>query len=214
MDLARRLKYPGAKGGAILMINQSKYVPFALVALVASVLGWGASTYMNRETTNAMSAQNPAALGLQSNVPAANVQPIAPQAFQPVAPLVADPVAAQPTAPVERVVVVREAAPAVVRTAPVRARTASAPNESAANNASESIANNRSYEPAAPATARKKGMSNKAKTAIAIGGAAGVGAAIGGIAGGGKGAAIGAIAGAGAGAVYSVIRNKQNKPVF
>lgn len=188
------------------MINQSKYVPFALVALVASVLGWGASTYMNRETTNAMSAQNPAALGLQSNVPAANIQPIAPQALQPVAPLVADQVAAQPAAPIERVVVVREAAPAVVRTVPVRARTASAP--------SESVTHNESYEPAAPATARKKGMSNKAKTAIAIGGAAGVGAAIGGIAGGGKGAAIGAIAGAGAGTVYSVIRNKQNKPVF
>jgi len=57
-------------------------------------------------------------------------------------------------------------------------------------------------------------MSNKTKTAIVIGGGAATGAILGGIAGGKKGAAIGAILGGGGGAVYSVIRNKQHKPVW
>jgi hypothetical protein len=182
-------------------MNNNRYLPFALVAVVASVLGWGASTYMNRETTNAMVAANhAAALAQQASQPAAS--------FQPVAPLTLAPLSQQslaPMAPVEHAVTVREAPRAVARTAPVRPRSAGVTNE-ASNEAASAPMN--------PAPVRKKGMSNKAKTAIAIGGAAGVGAAIGGIAGGGKGAAIGAIAGAGAGTVYSVIRNKQNKPVF
>ena len=61
---------------------------------------------------------------------------------------------------------------------------------------------------------RQRGMSNKTKTAVTIGGGAGLGAIIGGIAGGGKGAAIGAILGGGGGTLYSVIRNKQHKPIW
>ncbi|NOT62116.1 MAG: hypothetical protein HOP19_18035, partial [Acidobacteria bacterium] len=56
--------------------------------------------------------------------------------------------------------------------------------------------------------------SNKTKTVHAVGTGAGVGAAIGGIAKGGKGAAIGAIAGGGAAAVYSWIKHKKGQPVF
>ena len=170
----------------------NRYLPFAVVALVASVLGWGASAYSNRETTNAMVANKTAVMELQAAAPAANVQPLVPQTFQPVG---QQALVSQPAAPVERVVVVREAPQTVVRTKSVRA--ASAP--------SESVAKDETYT---PTTARKRGMSNKTKTVIAIGGGAGLGAAIGGIAGGGKGAAIGALAGAGAGPVYSVIRHK------
>jgi hypothetical protein len=189
------------------MMNNNRYMPFVLVALVASVLGWGASTFMNRETTNAMTAaNNAAALGFQPIQPAASFQPVAPSTLQPVPQQMLVPVAAQSAAPLERVVTVREAPRPIVRTAPVQASPASEPNVNAGPDDA--------YTPSAPAPTRKKGMSNKAKTAIAIGGAAGVGAAIGGIAKGGKGAAIGAIAGAGAGTVYSVIRNKQNKPIF
>jgi hypothetical protein len=187
-------------------MNNNRYLPFALVAVVASVLGWGASTYMNRETTNAMVAANhAAALAQQASQPAASFQPVAPLTLAPLSQQSLAPMAAVPAAPVEHAVTVREAPRAVARTAPVRPRSAGVTNE-ASNEAASAPMN--------PAPVRKKGMSNKAKTAIAIGGAAGVGAAIGGIAGGGKGAAIGAIAGAGAGTVYSVIRNKQNKPVF
>jgi hypothetical protein len=85
------------------------------------------------------------------------------------------------------------------------------------HHSSRQVARNESRETSrssAPAYERKKGMSNKTKTIIAIGGGAATGAAIGGIAGGGKGAGIGALAGGGAGAIYSLIRHKQNKPVW
>lgn len=183
------------------MTTNNRYVPFAAVALVASVLGWGASTWMNREQTAAQTlptANHPAVFGLQPNAQVP-MQLVPQQSEVPMqmtgAPLtyVAMPAQVVPA----QVATVREAAAPVVRTAPVRTSTA------AVNDAPVSTSNT-----------RKKGMSNKAKAAIAIGGGAGVGAAIGGIAKGGKGAAIGALIGAGSGAVYSVIRHKQNKPVF
>lgn len=179
------------------MTNHKQYLPFALVAVVASGLGWGASSFMNRETTSAMIS--PTALPTAQQPVANQVALPAAQNFAPVnaaAPVNA-PVNAEVAAPAPPLVVYREA--------PV-ARTVAAPPVRVARTDDESAER--------PVLKRKKGMSNKAKTAIAIGGSAGVGAAIGGIAGGGKGAAIGAIAGAGAGTIYSVIRNKQNKPVF
>ncbi len=186
------------------MTTNNRYAPFAVVALAASVLGWGASTWMNREQTAAQTlpaANNAAAFGFQPNAQAP--MQFAPQTLpQPLqltgAPMTYVAVPAQGQFVPAQVVTVREAAAPVVRTAPIRTRTAVAANDAPVNSAS----------------ARKRGMSNKAKAAIAIGGGAGVGAAIGGIAKGGKGAAIGALIGAGSGAVYSVIRHKQNKPVF
>jgi hypothetical protein len=178
------------------MTMNNRYAPFAVVALIASVLGWSASAWTNREQTVAQTLPtNNATLGLQPNTQApmqfAPQGPVAPITYAAVQP-VAQAAPAQITA-------VREAAAPVVRTAPVRTSTAAASSEAT---------------PVSTTSTRKKGMSNKAKTAIAIGGGAGLGAAIGGIAKGGKGAAIGALIGAGTGTVYSVIRHKQNKPVF
>ncbi len=186
------------------MTTNNRYAPFAVVALAASVLGWGASTWMNREQTAAQTlpvANNAAALGFQPNAQAP-MQLSPQQAGAPLqltgAPMTYVAVPAQTQVVPAQVVTAREAAAPVVRTAPVRANTAAAANAVPANTASAS----------------KRGMSNKTKAVLAIGGGAGVGAAIGGIAKGGKGAAIGALIGAGSGAVYSVIRHKQNKPVF
>lgn len=186
------------------MTTNNQYVPFAAVALVASVLGWGASTWMNREQTAAQTlstANHAAALGFQPNAQVP-MQLVPQQAGAPLplagAPMMYVAVPAQAQVIPAQVVTVREAAAPVVRSAPVRTSPAAVANDAPVNTAST----------------RKRGMSNKAKAAIAIGGGAGVGAAIGGIAKGGKGAAIGALIGAGSGAVYSVIRHKQNKPVF
>lgn len=55
-----------------------------------------------------------------------------------------------------------------------------------------------------------RGQSHKKRDAVAIGGGAGLGAAIGAIAGGGKGAAIGAAAGAGAGTAGAAITGKKD----
>lgn len=66
------------------------------------------------------------------------------------------------------------------------------------------------YNDDSPATVQKK-RSTKESIAI-IGGSAAAGAAIGGIAGGGKGAAIGALAGGGAGAVYDRMTAKKRAP--
>lgn len=178
------------------MTMNNRYAPFAVVALIASVIGWSASAWTNREQTVAQTLPtNNATLGLQPS--AQTPMQFAPSG--PVAPITYAAVPAQPAqvAPAQ-VTTVREAAAPVVRTAPVRTN-----REVAASKA-----------PVSTTSTRKKGMSNKAKTAIAIGGGAGLGAAIGGIAKGGKGAAIGALIGAGTGTVYSVIRHKQNKPVF
>lgn len=182
------------------MTMNNRYAPFAVVALIASVIGWSASAWTNREQTVAQTlpTNNAAAFGFQPNAQAP--LQLAPQAVPQglVAPVTYAAVPLQPVAQAPQVITVREAAAPVVRTAPVRTRTAAASSEM----------------PVSTASTRKRGMSNKTKAAIAIGGGAGVGAAIGGIAKGGKGAAIGALIGAGSGAVYSVIRHKQNKPVF
>lgn len=63
----------------------------------------------------------------------------------------------------------------------------------------------------APATARPvQRKRSLAKEALIVGGSAGAGAAIGGVAGGGKGAAIGAVSGGVAGLVYDLAtRDKQ-----
>ena len=182
------------------MTMNNRYAPFAVVALIASVIGWSASAWTNREQTVAQTlpTNNAAALGLQPNAqaPLQLVPQTVPQGL--VAPVMYAAVPVQPVAQAPQVVTVREAAAPIARTAPVRTSTAAASSEA----------------PVRTTSTRKKGMSNKAKAAIAIGGGAGVGAAIGGIAKGGKGAAIGALIGAGTGTVYSVIRHKQNKPVF
>jgi hypothetical protein len=199
VKLAQKLSVFRPKGGEILMTMNNRYAPFAVVALITSVIGWSASAWTNREQTVAQTLPtNNAALGFQPNAQAP--LQLTPQAIPqgPVAPVTYAAVPMQPVAQAPQVVTVREAAAPVVRTAPVRTN-----REVAANEAPVSTTNT-----------RKKGMSNKAKTAIAIGGGAGLGAAIGGIAKGGKGAAIGALIGAGTGTVYSVIRHKQNKPVF
>lgn len=181
------------------MTMNNRYAPFAVVALIASVIGWSASAWTNREQTVAQTlpTNNAAAFGFQPNTQAP--LQLTPQAIPqaPVAPVTYAAVPLQPVAQAPQVVTVREAAP-IVRTAPVRTPTAAASNAA----------------PMSTTSTRRKGMSNKAKAAIAIGGGAGLGAAIGGIAKGGKGAGIGALIGAGSGAVYSVIRHKQNKPVF
>jgi len=183
------------------MINNNRYLPFAIVALVAGTLGWGVSTLTSKETTNAMTA------------PVVQPQPSTPQTLQPqqsFAPVtVPEATNALPVQQPAQVVYVKEAPAPVVRTVPVRASTATQPATVANEGANEDR-----REVLERTTTRKRGMSNKTKTAIAVGGAAGLGAAIGGIAGGGKGAGIGALIGAGSGAVYSVIRHKQNKPVF
>lgn len=185
------------------MTMNNRYAPFAVVALIASVIGWSASAWTNREQTVAQTlpTNNAAAFEFQPNAQAP--LQLAPQTtsampLTPVAPITYVAVPVQAAVAPAQVGTVREAAAPVVRTAPIRTST-SAVSDGA---------------PSSTANTRKKGMSNKAKAAIAIGGGAGVGAAIGGIAKGGKGAAIGAIIGAGSGAVYSVIRHKQNKPVF
>jgi hypothetical protein len=55
----------------------------------------------------------------------------------------------------------------------------------------------------------RRGTRSTAKSVAIVGGSAGVGAAIGAIAGGGKGAAIGALAGGGGGFVYDrLTRNR------
>lgn len=183
------------------MTMNNRYAPFAVVALIASVIGWSASAWTNREQTVAQTlpSTNAATFGLQPNAqaPLQFAPPAMPQG--PVAPVTYAAIPAQPVAQVApaQVATMREAAAPVVRNAPVRT--------------SREVVNE---APVSTTTTRKRGMGNKAKAAIAIGGGAGVGAAIGGIAKGGKGAAIGALIGAGSGAVYSVIRHKQNKPVF
>ena len=175
-------------------MNNRAYVPFAAVAFIAGILGWGASTFANQQTAEAMPAQ------------------LMPQAF-------AQPQTAQPTVmlpdgqivpvqPIQTAQPLNYVAPPVAvatRAVPMQARTIAQPAAPVARNTREYVS---------PAPVRKRGMSDKTKAAIAIGGGAGVGAAIGGIAKGGKGAAIGAITGGGAAAVYSWLKHKKNQPVF
>lgn len=178
-------------------MNNRAYVPFAAVAFIAGILGWGASTYANKQTAEAMPAQSAPQAFAQPQIQTAvlpdgqivTVQPI--QTAQPLN------YVAQPVAPVTRPVLVQ---------APVQARTVVQPVAPVTRNSREDVS---------PAPVRKqRGMSNKTKTVLAVGTGAGVGAAIGGIAKGGKGAAIGAITGGGAAAVYSWIKHKKGQPVF
>ncbi len=175
------------------MNNTKAYVPFAAVAFIAGILGWGASTYANKQTAEATPATIASQAFAQPQTQTAvlpdgqivTVQPI--QTAQPLH------YVAQPVTPV--------AAP-VIRTQSAPVRTVAQP---VARNSRENVS---------PAPVRKKGMSNKTKTVLAVGTGAGVGAAVGGIAKGRKGAAIGAIAGGGAAAVYSWIKHKKGQPVF
>ena len=175
------------------MNNSRAYVPFAAVALIASILGWGASTFANKQTAEAMPAQL---------VPQAFAQPQTQTAVLPDGQIVTvQPI--QTAQPLNYV-----AQPVVVATRQVQARTIAQPTAPVYRNTREDV------NPAPVRKRGQRGMSDKTKAAIAIGGGAGVGAAIGGIAKGGKGAAIGAITGGGAAAVYSWIKHKKNQPVF
>jgi len=177
------------------MNNYKKnYLPFVLVAVVAACIGWGVSAIGSNQKTNAVA---PAV----ETAPMANTL-VAAQPAQ---------IATEPASPVELAPVVAPVArPAVKRSASSRPRVASSEDITAESRDESSESSPRTL----PVRDRKKGMSNTAKTAIAIGGGAATGAAIGAIAGGGKGAAIGAIVGGGGGAVYSVIRKKQGKEVW
>ena len=188
------------------MRNVKSYFPFAIVAMLAALVGWSVSAFGVNQKSNTVATQPE--IAQVSN----NLTPVASQS----APLVTE--QAQMAAP--------ELAPVAVAK-PVASRSSnSAKRVSAARprfvnqtERSESAEIERSDDTeVAPATTpvreKKQGMSNGTKTAIVIGGGAATGAIIGGIAGGGKGAAIGAAIGGGGGAIYSIIRKKQDKPVW
>ena len=187
------------------MMIMKKYTSFALIAALAATAGWGASALASYQKSNAVSAPQEAVQSTttppgvtQSNL-LANSPATAADALERTG-LVAQPA-------------VSEAAAPMVRTSPRRSRVVNRPLD----NGTQEIGRNESREvsrSSAPVYERKSGMSNKTKTAIAIGGGAATGAIIGGIAGGGKGAAIGALIGGGGGAIYSVIRHKQHQPVW
>ncbi len=171
------------------MKNLKSYFPFAIVAVIAALVGWGVSAFGLNQKSNVVA--QPEAAQISNDLAPATIQP---------AQLIGDP--AQFTAPVESPVTVAQpvAAKATPRAQAARPRIARNDDEAS-----------RSVE---PTVEKKPGMSNKTKTAIVIGGGAATGAIIGGMTGGGKGAAIGAAIGGGSGAVYSIIRNKQGKPVW
>ncbi len=181
-----------------MMNNFKSYLPLALVAVVAASIGWGASAIGSRQKTNAVAP-------VVETAPVANtLVAAAPQPAQ---------VVSEPASPVKLAPVAKPAV-AVKRSAAPRPRVVNQTADEEVNAEPREETSESSAKTTLPVRERKKGMSNKAKTAIAIGGGAATGAIIGGIAGGGKGAAIGAIAGGGGGAIYSVIRKKQGKDVW
>jgi len=188
------------------MRNVKSYFPFAIVAVLAAVVGWSISAFGVNQKSNAVATQ-PEATQIANNLAPVTAHPallvteqaqIAVPELAPVA--VAKPVAAKTANSATRA--------SAVRPRVVNQTERSEPSETESNDDSE----------VAPATTpvreKKQGMSNGTKTAIVIGGGAATGAIIGGIAGGGKGAAIGAAIGGGGGAIYSIIRKKQDKPVW
>ncbi|MFN0119700.1 MAG: hypothetical protein ACKV2V_04285 [Blastocatellia bacterium] len=190
----------------------------ALIAILAATGGWAASSLTTR--TNEAPATVSPAVTVPANTftaPASGVMVSAPVMAQPMTqPVLAQPMIVAAPAPVSatRPVLARPApvaaAPAEARPLATRPRIVNTPDHEVAR--SEQARNSRTdrYE----SGPRKEGMSNGKKTAIMVGGGAAVGAAIGGIAKGGKGAAIGAIIGGGSGALYSIIKNKKKEPVF
>jgi hypothetical protein len=200
------------------MTTVKKYTSFILIAALSATAGWGASALAFHQNSHSISA--PQGVAPVAALPASSFDQAGQTANLNLAPI---PVSAaiekdSYSLPAAQPVVVKKAAP-VARAS--RPRVVSRQMENDAERSDPSLlpamARNESHEASrssTPAYERKKGMSNKTKTAIVIGGGAATGAIIGGIAGGGKGAAIGAIAGGGAGALYSIIRNKQHKPVW
>jgi hypothetical protein len=187
------------------MTKMKRYISFALVAALAASAGWGASALSLQSKSNLTSAPQEAA---QMKIVPASLQPEMLTASSSAAPVAAS---AGRSTPVAQPAVSAESVP-VTRTTARRAREV---NPRVVDETPEAARGESDEIDRAPAPIeRKKGMSNKTKTVIAIGGGAATGAIIGGIAGGGKGAAIGAAIGGGSGAIYSVIRNKQNKPVW
>lgn len=183
------------------MVIVKKYYLFVLIGVVAAVVGWGASALATNIKSNSFTSQaetvKPSVPALGLTAPAAAPINVAPAISAPVT----QPVYRDTPAPVART---RANRPKLVRRTPETGATEVAPAEERAV----------SSAPAPIERQREGGMSSAAKTAIVIGGGAATGALIGGIASGKKGAAIGAIAGGGGGALYSLIRNKQKKPVF
>lgn len=183
------------------MMTMKRYMSFALVAALAASAGWGASALSLQSKSN-LTPVTTDATNMAASPLVANAQP---EVLTKGATNVAANTA--PNVPAAQPVVAAAPAP-VAHTTRARVVNRQVPDDTREMARSEEV--NRSSAP----IERKRGMSNKTKTAITIGGGAGLGAIIGGIAGGGKGAAIGAIAGGGGGALYSVIRNKQHKPVW
>ena len=189
------------------MANRKNYLTFAIVAILAGSVGWGASALGVNKKSEAIAPQvESLPVTNQLVAPTTPSEQLSSEPIQSSAPLIV-------TAPVSRPAVVR--APATVkRSASSRSRAVSQPD---VETAPETARNGESEAPSRstlPVRERKSGMSNTTKTILAIGGSAATGAIIGGIAGGKKGAAIGAIAGGGGGAIYSVIRKRQGKEVW
>jgi hypothetical protein len=192
------------------MAKMKSYFPFAIVAILAGVIGWSASGLgMNsalgvNKNSEAVAPQVGAAAVTNQLVPTA-IQPeaIASEPLQPVAPAIV----AAPE-PVRRVTSSKRNG---VDQPLLRRRTQAVRPETVRNDENETASSSR-----LPVRERKSesGMSNTTKAVIAIGGGAATGALIGGLAGGKKGAAIGALAGGGGGAIYSLIRKKQGKEVW
>lgn len=184
------------------MNTMKRYISFALIAVMAASAGWGASALALRSKSNSTPA-TPDAAQMSVAPVAAHSQP---QMLATDSANVAD--TTHNTSIAQPVV----AAAPVASAATTRARVVNAQT----NDDTREIARTESEEvnrSSAPVE-RHRGMSNKTKTIATIGGGAALGAIIGGIAGHGKGAAIGAILGGGGGTLYSVIRNKQHKPVW
>ncbi|MGH9849245.1 MAG: hypothetical protein ACREBD_05245 [Blastocatellia bacterium] len=188
------------------MRNVKSYFPFAIVAVLAAVVGWSVSAFGVNQKSSAIATQPEVAQVANNLAPVASQSAplvieqaqIAPPELAPVA--VAKPVATKTANSATRVPAVR---PRVVNQ-----------TERSESAEIERIDDSEIAPATTPAREKKQGMSNGTKTAIVIGGGAATGAIIGGIAGGGKGAAIGAAIGGGGGAIYSIIRKKQDKPVW
>jgi hypothetical protein len=193
------------------MTKLDRFSSIVLIAVVAAGAGWAASSFTSRQT-NANIAQP-----LVAATPANNL--INPEQIV-TAPVLSASASVPATTAVNRHVVTAKTVavePAaavvtpVVESAPViRATRPRVVNPQA--NANSSDYRSTRYE--SKSEPRKRGMSKTMKNAIVIGGGAAMGAAIGGIAKGGKGAAIGAAVGGGAGALYTWMKHKQNQPVF
>lgn|GEM_PF-3080870 len=196
------------------MTTVKRYTSLIVVAVLAASAGWGFSALATRRDPNAVTSQ-PAAPAPQDVVPATAVPAPGLNQSSQFATAPAN-IAATP----EKSALTAQPGSSETAAAPVARSSASrAPvvHRRTGTGATSDVARSESREvrPAStPAYEHKSGMSNKTKTAIVIGGGAATGAILGGIAGGKKGAAIGAILGGGGGAVYSVIRNKQHKPVW